>query len=136
MPALGARYPRTKKYRMKLFVGNLSFEASEPEVRELFESFGPILEFKRPLDRETGRPRGFAFVTLMDMEAGARAIAALDGTQFAGRTLNVNEAEERSPRPPMLRHRAPEDDITSGEAKPVDDRPVDKRGRKVVYKSI
>lgn len=121
---------------MKLFVGNLSYEATEPEIRELFADFGPLLDFARPIDRETGRARGFAFVTLLDRETGEKAIQALDGTRFAGRSLRVNEAEQREARPPRVRHLPPEDDVTSGEAKPVDDRPIDKRGRKVVYKSI
>jgi len=121
---------------MKLFVGNLSYEATEPEIRELFADHGPILDFARPIDRETGRPRGFAFVTLIDAEAGEKAMQALDGIRFAGRSLRVNEAEQRAPRMPNLRQLPPEDDITSGAAKPVDDRPTDKRGRKVVYKSI
>jgi len=121
---------------MKLFVGNLPYEAGESEVRGLFEQFEPILEFHRPTDRETGRPRGFAFVTLSDREVGEAAIEALNDSKFGGRTLRVNEAEDHRPRPPRNRFADPENDITSGEAKPKDDRPTDQDGKKVRYKSI
>lgn len=121
---------------MKLFLGNVSYDTSDPELRALFEPFEPILEFTRPIDRETGKPRGFAFVTLADHEQGNAAIAALDGTELGGRKIRVNEAEERSPRPPQQRYRAAEEDITSGEAPRVDDRPTDGDGNKVTYKSI
>ncbi len=121
---------------MKLFIGNVSYDTSDPELRALFADFEPILEFVRPIDRETGRPRGFAFVTLSDHEQGLKAIEALDGHEIAGRKLRVNEAEERSPRPPQQRYRAAEEDITSGDAPRVDDRPTDKKGNKVTYKSI
>jgi len=120
---------------MKLFIGNVSYDTPDPELRALFEPYEPILEFVRPTDRETGRPRGFAFVTLVDREQGMAAMEALDGTDLGGRKLRVNEAEERSAKPPR-RFRAPEEDITSGEAPRKDDRPVDKDGNKVTYKSI
>ncbi|MCL4107262.1 UNVERIFIED_CONTAM: hypothetical protein GTU68_017146 [Idotea baltica] len=77
---------------MKLFVGNLPFSASELEIREVFEEFGTITDFYLPLDRDTGRPRGFAFVTLDSAEGGAAAIEKLDGADFAGRPLRINEA--------------------------------------------
>ena len=120
---------------MKLFVGNLSYETTEPEIRELFEPFEPILEFHRPRDRETGQPRGFAFITLSSDELGNEAIDKLDNLSLGGRNLKVNEAEDRGGRPP-IRRLAPEEDVTSGLAKPVDDRPTDKQGNKVRYKSI
>mgnify|MGYP002628140759 CR=1 FL=1 len=82
---------------MKLFVGNLPFSASELEIREVFEEYGTITDFYLPLDRDTGRPRGFAFVTLDSAEGGASAIEKLDGSDFAGRPLRINEAEERRP---------------------------------------
>jgi len=124
-----------KEYYMKLFVGNLSYETTEPEIRELFEPFEPILEFHRPRDRETGQPRGFAFITLATQLAGEEAIEKLDNFSIGGRTLKVNEAEDRGGRPP-IRRMQPEDDITSGLAKKVDDRPKDGDGKKVRYKSI
>ena len=118
---------------MKLFIGNLSFETTESELRAIFEPFEPILEFVRPTDRETGQPRGFAFVSLIDHEKGLAAIEALDGTELGGRTLKVNEAEDRGfdrrPKPFNT-------DLNSGPKKRVDDRPVDKDGKKIVYKSI
>jgi len=121
---------------MKLFVGNLSYDTTEPELRELFAPFEPIIEIRRPNDRETGKPRGFAFVTLADEATGNRAIEELDDSELGGRRLRVNEAEDRrGPRPPM-RAMAPEDDPTSGLKKPVDDRPTGKDGKKVRYKSI
>lgn len=121
---------------MKLFIGNVNYDTTDPELRALFEPWEPVLEFVRPVDRETGRPRGFAFVTLADREAGTAAMEALDGTDLGGRKLRVNEAEERNPRPPQNRFRPAEDDITSGEAPRVDDRPTDQEGNKVTYKSI
>jgi RNA recognition motif-containing protein len=82
----------------KLYVGNLSWSSTESEVRTAFEAFGEVTSVKLVEDRETGRPRGFGFVE-MD-EAGAReAIAALDGKDFGGRNLKVNEAKPREERP-------------------------------------
>ena len=121
---------------MKLFIGNVSYDTSDPKLRALFEEYEPILEFVRPIDRETGKPRGFAFVTLKDHETGVAAIEALDGKELDGRNIRVNEAEERSPRPPQQRYRAAEEDITSGAAPRVDDRQTDNDGKKVTYKSI
>ncbi len=77
-----------------IYVGNLSFESEEASVRELFASYGEVLSVSLPTDRETGRPRGFGFVE-MSSEDAASAIAALNGTEFGGRTLNVNEARPR-----------------------------------------
>ncbi|MFM7182965.1 MAG: RNA recognition motif domain-containing protein [Verrucomicrobiales bacterium] len=80
---------------MKLFVGNLPFSANEAEVRALFETYSPVVDFYLPLDRATGRPRGFAFVTLNSREAGNAAIEGLNGSDFGGRPLRINEAVER-----------------------------------------
>ncbi len=76
----------------KLYVGNLPFSASEDAVRELFEQHGTVVSVRLISDRETGRPRGFGFV---EMEDGAAAISALDGQDYDGRALKVNEARER-----------------------------------------
>ena len=81
-----------------IYVGNLPFSASEDEVRDLFSPHGEVTSVKLINDRETGRPRGFGFVEMSD--GGQEAVQALDGTQFGGRTLKVNEAREREPRPP------------------------------------
>ncbi|MBG0774833.1 MAG: RNA-binding protein [Desulfovibrionaceae bacterium] len=79
-----------------IYVGNLPWSASEEEVREAFAQYGDVQSVKLIEDRETGRPRGFAFV---EMESGAaEAIEALDGSTFGGRTLKVNEARPRPPR--------------------------------------
>ena len=80
---------------MKLFVGNLPFSASEAEIRELFDEFGAVVDLHIPLDRDTGRPRGFAFVTLTSAEFGEAATGKLDGFDFGGRPLRVSEAIER-----------------------------------------
>lgn len=83
---------------MKLYVGNLPFSATEDEIRALFEEFGGTVDLHIPLDRETGRPRGFAFVTLNSKEQGEAAIGSLDGQDMGGRALRISEAQERAPR--------------------------------------
>ncbi|MDE2091123.1 MAG: RNA-binding protein [Gammaproteobacteria bacterium] len=80
-----------------IYVGNLPFTASEEEVRAKFESFGTVHSVKLIADRETGRPRGFAFVE-MDQGAAQKAIQELNGKDMGGRPLRVNEAQERQPR--------------------------------------
>jgi len=77
-----------------IYVGNLSFNTTESEVRTLFEEFGTVHEVKMITDRGTGRFRGFGFVEMDDEEADA-AISKLDGVEHSGRTLRVNEARER-----------------------------------------
>ncbi len=82
----------------KLYVGNLSFKSTEEEVRTLFSQFGEVQSVNMITDRDTGRPRGFCFV---EMEEADKAIAELNGKEFGGRNLTVNEArarEERGPR--------------------------------------
>ena len=80
----------------KIYVGNLSFNATEAELRELFGQHGSVASVSLVTDRETGQPRGFGFV---EMESGAEsAISALDGEQVGGRTLKVNEARPREDR--------------------------------------
>ena len=81
-----------------LYVGNLPFSATEDEIRALFEQYGNVERVNLITDRETGRPRGFGFVE-MDGADASEAISALDGAQFGGRTLKVNEAKPREPRP-------------------------------------
>lgn len=79
----------------KLFVGNLPWEGTtEAGLRQVFEEFGTVHEVKMINDRETNRFRGFAFIT-MDKQSAEDAQTALDGTQFNGRPLHVNEAKER-----------------------------------------
>ena len=79
----------------KLYVGNLPFSATEAELRDLFARHGAVESVKVITDRETGRSRGFAFVE-MDANGASDAIRALDGTDMGGRSLRVNEAQERS----------------------------------------
>lgn len=78
----------------RLYVGNLPFTASEEEIRELFSRHGTVNEVKLISDRDTGRPRGFAFVEMDDAGADA-AIEAVNGTEMGGRTLRVDQAQER-----------------------------------------
>jgi hypothetical protein len=84
---------------MDIYVGNLPFSATEEEVAELFAAFGPVEKVKIVTDRETGRPRGFAFVTLADAERVKEAADAVDGQEMGGRPLRVNPAEPREKKP-------------------------------------
>jgi RNA recognition motif-containing protein len=77
---------------MRIYVGNLSYTTTEESLRETFEKFGTVDEVSVIADRDTGRPRGFAFVEMGDAEEGAKAIGALNGTELDGRKLAVNEA--------------------------------------------
>jgi RNA recognition motif-containing protein len=83
----------------KLYVGNLSFDATENDLRDLLAAHGPVEEVKVVMDRDTGRPRGFAFATMNTEEAAKAAIAALNGKDWKGRALIVNEARPREERP-------------------------------------
>ncbi len=80
---------------MKIYVGNLSFSTTEDSLRTVFEEFGTIEEVTIVEDRETGRSRGFGFVTMSDASAGAAAIEAVNGREVDGRALNVNEARPK-----------------------------------------
>jgi len=82
----------------RLYVGNLSFHTSPEAVQAAFAAIGEVREVSMPTDRETGQPRGFAFVTMGSAQAAADAISRLDGTVLDGRPLRVNEAQERAPR--------------------------------------
>lgn len=79
----------------KLYVGNLPFSTTESDLRRLFEQHGPVDSVAVIMDRETGRPRGFAFVEMGDANGAAAAIQVLDGRQLEGRTIRVSEAQER-----------------------------------------
>ncbi len=81
-----------------IFVGNLSFNTSEDELRKLFEAYGTVDRVSILTDRETGRSRGFGFVEMANAEEGDKAIAGLNGTQIGGRTINVNEARPKAER--------------------------------------
>ncbi len=82
----------------RLYVGNLSFNATADSVRSAFQEFGTVTDVHLVSDRETGRSRGFAFVTMSTVEEGAKAMQAMDGQNLDGRPLRVNEAEERQQR--------------------------------------
>ena len=79
----------------KLFVGNLSFDTTEDSLRTLFSQHGAVESVKLISDRDTGRPRGFGFIEMSNADA-SRAMQALNGKDFEGRSLKVNEAQERS----------------------------------------
>ena len=81
-----------------IFVGNLSFNTNEDELRQVFESYGAVERVSIMTDRETGRSRGFGFVEMTSNEDGEKAIAALNGSQVGGRTINVNEARPKAER--------------------------------------
>ncbi|MGA9042103.1 MAG: RNA-binding protein [Terriglobales bacterium] len=78
-----------------IFVGNLDFNTGEDELRQLFAAHGQVDRVSIMTDRDTGRSRGFGFVEMTNAEEGDKAIAALNGSQVGGRTLNVNEARPK-----------------------------------------
>ncbi len=84
---------------MRIYVGNFGYETSEQELREAFEAHGQVQEISMIQDRETGRPKGFAFVEMPTSAEAQAAIAALNGKEFDGRTITVNEARPRPDRP-------------------------------------
>ena len=84
----------------KLYVGNLSYDTSEAGLRKLFEAHGEVAAVNVITDRATGRPKGFAFVTMGSAEEAQAAKTALNGTKLDGRALNIDEAKEQEPRSP------------------------------------
>jgi cold-inducible RNA-binding protein len=83
----------------KLFVGNLSFQTTENDLQDAFAAHGTVTETNLMMDRVSGRPRGFGFVTMSTPEEAQKAIAALHGAQLGGRALTVNVAKPREERP-------------------------------------
>jgi len=83
---------------MKMYVGNLPFQTSSEELTELFSSYGQVTDIHLPMDRDSGRPRGFAFVTMSSKDEMVAAIKGLDGQEFSGRPLRINEAQPREER--------------------------------------
>ena len=81
-----------------IYVGNLKFDATEDQVRALFEPYGQVDRVSIVTDRDTGQPRGFAFVEMTDDEAAAKAMEALNGMSLGGRNLTVNEARPKEDR--------------------------------------
>jgi cold-inducible RNA-binding protein len=80
----------------RLYVGNLSYNTTELDLRDLFAQFGTVADAKLVTDRDTGRPRGFGFVEMSTDAEATAAIADLNGRELQGRALTVNEAQERS----------------------------------------
>jgi len=80
----------------RLYVGNLSFNTSKETIESAFAKAGEVREVAMPTDRETGQPRGFAFVTMGSAQAATTAISQLNGAMLDGRSLKVNEAQERT----------------------------------------
>jgi cold-inducible RNA-binding protein len=96
IPTLVALRRVPGEFKMKsLFVGNMSFQTTESDLRALFEPFGQITRVHMAMDRETGRARGFAFIEMPNDEEAAKAMAGLDGKELAGRNLKVNEARPK-----------------------------------------
>jgi len=81
-----------------IFVGNLDFGATEQSIRDLFEPYGAVERVNIITDRDTGQPRGFAFVEMTNANEADRAITALNGSNLGGRALNVNEARPKTER--------------------------------------
>ncbi|WP_226895467.1 RNA recognition motif domain-containing protein [Luteolibacter marinus] len=119
---------------MKLFIGNLSYDTTEEQIREALEGLGTILDYQRPVDFQTGKPRGFAFVTFETREEAEAAMEALNRKKIDGRELKVNEAEERRGGHPADRPKWVSMKVEK--MRPVDDRPVGPDGKKIRYKSI
>lgn len=81
---------------MRIYVGNLPYSASQDDLYELFEEFGRVEDANVVTDRDTGRARGFGFVTMPNDQEARRAIEELNGTEFGGRALTINEAKPRA----------------------------------------
>ena len=84
----------------KLFIGNLSFNTTQDQLRELFAAHGNVIEVDLIMDKFSGRPRGFGFITMETKESAEAAIQALNGKSIDGRAMTVNEARPREERPP------------------------------------
>ncbi len=83
---------------MSIYVGNLSYEVTEDDLKSVFEEYGNVKRVQIPTDRETGRVRGFAFIEMDNEEEEIKAIEALDGAEWMGRDLKVNKAKPREDR--------------------------------------
>jgi cold-inducible RNA-binding protein len=84
----------------KLYVGNLSFDTTENDLQDAFAAHGTVMETNLLMDRETGRPRGFGFITMSSAEEAQKAISAMNGVELGGRALTVNVAKPREERAP------------------------------------
>jgi len=79
-----------------IYIGNLSFKATEDDIRDVFAEYGEVVRVSLPIDRETGRKRGFAFVEMGTPESEDKAVSELDGAEWLGRELKVNKARPRT----------------------------------------
>jgi RNA recognition motif-containing protein len=86
---------------MSIYVGNLSYDVTEEDIREVFAEYGTVSNVTLPKDRETGRKRGFAFVEMGTADEETAAIEALDGAEWMGRNLKVNKAKPREENKPF-----------------------------------
>jgi len=86
---------------MSIFVGNLSYDISQDDLTDVFKEYGKVQRVHIPVDKETGRKRGFAFVEMESKAQETTAIEALDGAEWMGRSIKVNEAREREERAPF-----------------------------------
>jgi cold-inducible RNA-binding protein len=96
--ALGLNTKRHSSMNTKLYVGNLSYDVTENDLQDHFAQYGPVTEANLMMDRMSGRPRGFAFVTMASKEGADAAIQALNGSDWKGRAITVNEARPREER--------------------------------------
>ena len=83
---------------MNIFVGNISFNSTDEDVRQLFEAYGTVNTVNIITDRDSGQPRGFGFVEMSNSREAQSAIQGLQGKELGGRALNINEAKPREPR--------------------------------------
>lgn len=81
--------------RVNIYIGNMSFDTTEEQLRQTFESYGEVTSVKIIMDRETGQPKGFGFVEMSGAKEANAAISGLNGQDLNGRALNVNEAKPR-----------------------------------------
>jgi RNA recognition motif-containing protein len=98
LPTLPIAYKK-KEIGMKIYVGNLSYEVTEDDLRQAFAAFGPVESVAIIKDRSTGQSKGFGFVEMPSKEEGQAAITGMNGKELKGRTLNVNEALPRTEKP-------------------------------------
>ncbi|MDJ1176060.1 RNA recognition motif domain-containing protein [Roseofilum capinflatum] len=83
---------------MTVYIGNLSFQAEEDDLKEIFQDYGTVTKVFLPTDRDTGKKRGFAFVDMSSEDEEQQAIETLDGAEWMGRVIKVNKAKPREPR--------------------------------------
>ncbi|MEO0456086.1 MAG: RNA-binding protein [Cyanobacteria bacterium P01_A01_bin.114] len=88
---------------MTIYIGNLSFQATEDDIRDVFVEYGEVVRITLPIDRETGKPRGFAFIDMKEDAHEDHAISELDGAEWLGRDLRVNKAKPKGSETPRSR---------------------------------